>query len=299
MKIILNDIGKIRNANVDLNTITVIAGKNNSGKSTVGRILYSVYKGIKDERDLGEKIISEYDSLVRFGASSGTIEVNGDLDCKISVTRDCKTEYTLNENKNINMVYLDDPNILDLPVNADFLKEVLSETRIDILEMIKNKSDNPITLNTIEEIVDGDLIIKNNHFYYSTYDSIRMANTSSGLKMFLILKTVLKNGWVKENTVFILDEPEVHLHPEWQLKLSSILVELSQKYHAKILLNTHSPYLVNAIEVYSALKEQDAQFYMTQDSENHSDIVKVTSELDLIYKELAEPFGLLEQIAYE
>lgn len=299
MKIILNDIGKIRNANVDLNTITVIAGKNNSGKSTVGRILYSVYKGIKDERDLGEKIISEYDSLVRFGASSGTIEVNGDLDCKISVTRDCKTEYTLNENKNINMVYLDDPNILDLPVNADFLKEVLSETRIDILEMIKNKSDNPITLNTIEEIVDGDLIIKNNHFYYSTYDSIRMANTSSGLKMFLILKTVLKNGWVKENTVFILDEPEVHLHPEWQLKLSSILVELSQKYHAKILLNTHSPYLVNAIEVYSALKEQDAQFYMTQDSEKHSDIVEVTSELDLIYKELAEPFGLLEQIAYE
>lgn len=299
MKIILNDIGKIRNANVDLNTITVIAGKNNSGKSTVGRILYSVYKGIKDEKDLGEKIISEYDSLVRFGADEGTIEVNGDIDCKISVTRDCETKFTTGDNKNINMVYLDDPNILDLPIDADFLKEVLTETRLDILEMIKTKSDNPITLNTIEEIVDGDLVIKDDHFYYTTHDNIKMQNTSSGLKMFLILKAILKNGWIKENTVFILDEPEVHLHPEWQLKLSSILVELSQKYHAKILLNTHSPYLVNAIEVYSALKEQDAQFYLTQNSENHSDIVKVTSELDLIYKELAEPFGLLEQIAYE
>lgn len=39
MKLTLKNIGKIGTASVEINGITVIAGENNTGKSTVGRAL--------------------------------------------------------------------------------------------------------------------------------------------------------------------------------------------------------------------------------------------------------------------
>lgn len=39
MKLELKNICKIKNAEVELNGITVIAGENNTGKSTVGKAL--------------------------------------------------------------------------------------------------------------------------------------------------------------------------------------------------------------------------------------------------------------------
>ena len=42
MKITLKNIGKISNAEIGMNGITVIAGENNTGKSTVGKALYAM-----------------------------------------------------------------------------------------------------------------------------------------------------------------------------------------------------------------------------------------------------------------
>jgi len=43
MNLELTNIGKIENANIEFNGITVIAGENNTGKSTVGKMLYCVF----------------------------------------------------------------------------------------------------------------------------------------------------------------------------------------------------------------------------------------------------------------
>ena len=43
MKLKLENVGKISSANIDLNGITVIAGENNTGKSTIGKMLFCVF----------------------------------------------------------------------------------------------------------------------------------------------------------------------------------------------------------------------------------------------------------------
>lgn len=43
MKLIIKNVGKIDKASVEINGITVIAGENNTGKSTIGRALFSVF----------------------------------------------------------------------------------------------------------------------------------------------------------------------------------------------------------------------------------------------------------------
>ncbi|MDD6857682.1 MAG: ATP-binding protein, partial [Lachnospiraceae bacterium] len=43
MKLSLKNVGKIKEADIELNGITVIGGENNTGKSTIGKMLYCVF----------------------------------------------------------------------------------------------------------------------------------------------------------------------------------------------------------------------------------------------------------------
>ena len=59
MKLRIKNIAKVRNAEIELNGITVIAGENDTGKSTISKSLYSVFNSfynidnqIKNERRL-------------------------------------------------------------------------------------------------------------------------------------------------------------------------------------------------------------------------------------------------------
>lgn len=48
MKLFLENIGKISKANIDIDGITVIAGENNTSKSTVAKSLFSVISSFYD-----------------------------------------------------------------------------------------------------------------------------------------------------------------------------------------------------------------------------------------------------------
>ena len=42
MKLSLKNIGKLKNAEIEINGITIIAGENDTGKSTISKSLYSI-----------------------------------------------------------------------------------------------------------------------------------------------------------------------------------------------------------------------------------------------------------------
>lgn len=80
---------------------------------------------------------------------------------------------------------------------------------------------------------------------------MNVRNLSTGLKTFVILKMLLTSGVIERNGTIILDEPEIHLHPEWQLLFAELIVLIQKEFGVHVLLNTHSPYFLNAIEVYT------------------------------------------------
>ena len=51
MKLIMENIGKVSHASIDINGITVVAGENNLGKSTISKALYSVVDGLSNYED--------------------------------------------------------------------------------------------------------------------------------------------------------------------------------------------------------------------------------------------------------
>ena len=130
---------------------------------------------------------------------------------------------------------------------------------------------------------------------------LELANISAGMKLFLIIKRLLETGEIKERDVLILDEPEIHLHPEWQVKFAMSLVLLQKAFDLTILLTTHSPYFLRAIEIFSV--QQDIAnrcnyYHLTNDEGGYCHAQDVTENTDGIYRILAEPFQVLDNIHY-
>ncbi len=118
---------------------------------------------------------------------------------------------------------------------------------------------------------------------------LEMSNLSNWNKKFYYFKNTIKKWKINDNGVVILDEPDTFLHPEWQLKFAEVIVLIQKEFGVNILLNTHSPYFLNAIEVYvkknMGLKKK-CKFYLTDDNEGRTNIKDVTDQTELIYEKV-------------
>ncbi len=220
------------------------------------------------------------------------------------------------------IIYIDDPFILDdLDVKNVFTTFTTFEHRGDLLNKIVNgKAKDPFDFTIIDEIIaekklEKILKIMNDvcsgslqaeegkDFVYKEENfngTLNMVNLSTGIKSFVILKQLLQNGIIDEHGVIILDEPEIHLHPEWQLKFAESIVLIQKEFHTNILLNTHSPYFLNAIEVYSQKYGVDdkCKYYLAEDRGGNAVISDVTDKTEVLYAKLAQPLQKLENLEY-
>lgn len=223
------------------------------------------------------------------------------------------------------VVYLDDPFVLDesgsfVEMNlSNFVRRTMrGDHRSDVREKLINRRKESTTIDEIlinrklkriyeklDAICDGQIIPREAYgFGYKRKDSnkiLDVKNISTGLKTFVILKTLLINGTLKENGTIILDEPEIHLHPQWQLLFAELIVLIQKEFNMHILLNTHSPYFLQAIEVYAAKYEiaDKCKYYLAQLDGDMAVINDVSDSTETIYKLLAKPFQDLENVRYE
>lgn len=213
-------------------------------------------------------------------------------------------------------VYLDDPFILDEPQNIFLpyransvdhrtdlkLKLACGKEETNVIEkiVINNKFEN--IYSKIEAVCSGELVRDKRYGYdYRGKDNgkaLNVRNLSTGLKTFAILKVLLQNGVIEYNGTIILDEPEIHLHPEWQLLFAELIVLMQKEFSMHILLNTHSPYFLRAIQVYSARYEiaDRCNYYLSEATETgeYAYITDVTDDIERIYRKLSRPLQQLE-----
>lgn len=138
---------------------------------------------------------------------------------------------------------------------------------------------------------------------------IDVKNMASGMKTMAAIVRAFENGSIKRGTnerrgsLLIIDEPESNLHPEWQVKFAQFLVLVHKHLGVHLLLNTHSPYFLQAIKVFSSEDGvQDCNFYeMVPEYEgrdeneliplpiaNHSELVN--DEIKRVFQAMARPF---------
>lgn len=292
--------------------------------------LYKKYSCVPDEvvylNALNRRIQNDFHSQINniFSATDeGRIILtikNKEVAISISGNRAFSVSNTLS--LTTDAVYLDDPFVLDhlnsrnfnrrVRLGSDSFKQHLankltygkgtSEVERAFKEAIVNEQLSEI-LKKLNSVCEGSLILSTKGFIYSPAGDglgVCIGNVSLGLKTFIIIKTLLTNGSLEPNGTLILDEPEIHLHPKWQLVLAELLVLLQKEFGLHILLTTHSPYFLEAIEVYSKKHDISAKckFYLAGASGQMSNLLDVTGDTEPIYKKLAAPFQTLENERY-
>lgn len=186
--------------------------------------------------------------------------------------------------------------------SAIMRNKIYNEKR-DIVEMaILNKKTEPIN-KKLSDIINGKIVKKKTNseiMIQGLSELLKFDNLSMGLKSIVYLKILIDNGTIRENTIIVLDEPEIHLHPEWQIKLAEILVMLQNELNVTLLITTHSPYFINAIQVYSAKANlaDRCKYYMSYLEEGYACFEDVTCNVDQIYQLLAEPLRKLSEMTY-
>ncbi len=129
--------------------------------------------------------------------------------------------------------------------------------------------------------------------------SLDLKNVSAGLKTFLILQELIRNGSIGENGTVILDEPEIHLHPQWQVVLAEMIVLLQKAMGLHVLITSHSPYFISAIDVFAKKHDviKNNRYYFSSREGNSVFVEDVTDRIRIIYDSLAAPYQTIQDEA--
>jgi predicted ATPase len=283
---------------------------------------YRVIKELPDER-LERSLITAYYSDVFNGQinnayaptekASVTAEIKGneinmvfqDNICT-ELTRQCEI---LNE-----AIYLDNPFVLDSLNNGIYGANVTVQAvrkkltkKIDVDEDVvqQNYMEDKIAeiLAEINKVSSGSISYGDSHVYLYKEDEMKVNvnNLSAGLKSFVIIKTLLENGALKEKDVLILDEPEIHLHPEWQMIYAEVIVLLQKIFDLTIIMTTHSAHFIQALQYYAkkhGLAEK-CSYYLALSEKDGCRMKDVSGNITEIYSQLVEPSIILDRLRYD
>lgn len=158
-------------------------------------------------------------------------------------------------------------------------------------------------LKKMNEIISGESMFDKDteDFYFqrnidNEKYSFNTSNVASGIKSFGIIQMLLKSQVLNDRSVLILDEPEIHLHPKWQVKYCEIITELVE-IGVRVVINTHSPYIIQALKVLSEKKslESKTNYYLAEESDTPylRKIINVNNDLNKVFKKLSDPIQKL------
>ena len=147
-------------------------------------------------------------------------------------------------------------------VDTELIKDVPSYIATRIIEMANDQEDTPMQeirtavfkeINEIFEILDLDIkisgISKNAKsipiFTNSSGDKFDINELSSGEKQ-LFLRTLAIKMLNPENSIILIDEPELSLHPKWQQRIVDVYRKIGK--NNQIIIATHSPHILGSVK---------------------------------------------------
>lgn len=277
--------------------------------------------------DLYKEVVERYFSVI-FSQQMNNCD-SQDSDAKVSITlksKDICAVFNNNHCVEVEMpvkimyeaFFIDDPFVLDsinsrrtflegFGIRDSLVRRIRSSGKniMDgIFDAVTSKESLKEVYDVFGRVVDGRIMNTIDGMKYSSesqQEPIAISNMSAGLKGFILIRTLLEKGILKEKDVLILDEPEVHMHTQWQLVYAQIIVLLQKYFDLTILVTTHSSHFLQAIEYYSKLYKinEKCNYYLAQKKEDGVVFESVTDDTSKIHSQMVEPSILLDRLEEE
>ena len=120
-----------------------------------------------------------------------------------------------------------------------------------------------------EAVYDEDAIEDDLTFKREDGKVFELFDCATGVKSFSILQLLYKNGYLKNDTLLIVDEPEAHLHPQWIVEYARLMLLLHKELGVKFFIASHSTDMVGALkEIASVFNIDDLFFYVAEETDD-------------------------------
>lgn len=161
-------------------------------------------------------------------------------------------------------------------------------------------------ISKIRTVIPGQLIRSSRDYALqlpNCSEPINLKNLSTGIKAFMVLKMLIEANIISRRDVVVLDEPEIHLHPTWQLLYAELIVLLQKEFALSVVITTQSNFFLNAIETYSRkyATVDKLKLYLADVQADGAVMKDVTNNPELIYQKMAVAVDVLtsERLNYE
>ena len=262
------------------------------------------------ESEYGSSLNRFSNAHIKFHGNYNGVEFNQDIKIGVEKRKSNISKDFLNYFNFQNVIYIDSPSILEnnprssqyhLRVLERKLKKIKNPDEIYSDEFFKDLND---FKRRIDELIGGhfEYVHSEDVFIFKKdEETFSMENTASGLKQLATIQLLLDNNELTKNSFLILDEPEINLHPGFQVEFAEILVLAARDLNITLYINTHSPFFAEAIEAYSRYYNliDDTNFYLTEkvdgiDKYNYN--LLDNDEIIEVYDNLGNPFDIIHKI---
>ncbi len=225
---------------IEFDPITIFYGNNGSGKTTLLNIIAKTIGA--DERTENKTCDSRTDQYFRsyIGGCNYIFENRNFSECKIILSEDI-FDYIIfkrikNEKKELKRKELEN----------EYYREKF-EKEVDYTSYEALKKSNEVRSITMTKYVKSRI----------EEDDREFSNGQTALRFF--------NENIKENGLYILDEPENSLSPQFQIELIGLLYEMARYFKCQFIIATHSPFILslNGAKIYNLDHEpvQEQKWY--------------------------------------
>ena len=229
--------------------IIVLAGVNGSGKTTLLEYVYDYMKYLETRRAfLGSNFIEIVARIKKPNTHKGLVPTYETPLTIHTIQRDNFTEY----------IDIYKQNIIYIPANQgledikEFLPKYLFkkifDEKADVEQTYKDVRDyiNKI-FKDLDIKIDFDSRDAEGNLYFRNKNSVKISidDISTGEKTLLSKVLYLYIKEIKDS-VILIDEPELSLHPRWQSQVLKLYENFAKENNCQIIIATHSPHIIGS-----------------------------------------------------
>jgi len=278
-----------------------VAGINGSGKTTLLEYI-KYFPDIVDNTDRSYLTLERYDKKLK------DIRIEELRFYSLwNIKKDTKEESFLSKFFKEKTIYFPTgTDIADLKVFlADYVKKTMHKENLrpsDVFDRIREKIDK--VFEDLEILVKFDNVDPDGNVYFRNKkeEVFSIDNISTGEKTLLSKVLYLYLKEIKDS-VILIDEPELSLHPAWQNRVLKLYENFAKVNNCQIIIATHSPHILgSAKSEYVRLLTKDdvvdnfSNTYGAKFSQILTDIMDVK---DLRTPEINEKFTNIENLIAE